>query len=63
MRFVLEMLVQGKSNKVIAWELSVAESTIKAHISAVLRKLQVTSGTQAVITTEKILRELHESKG
>jgi len=62
-RRVLEMLVQGKSNKVIAWELGVAESTIKAHVSAILRKLQVTSRTQAVITTAKILRELHESKG
>lgn len=57
-RRVLEMLVQGKSNKVIAWELSVAESTVKAHVSAILRKLQVTSRTQAVINAAKILKSL-----
>ncbi|MGC2857744.1 response regulator [Novispirillum sp. DQ9] len=53
-RKVLEMLVAGKSNKVIAFELDVAESTVKAHVSAILRKLKVTSRTQAVLYASKM---------
>lgn len=53
-RRVLEMLVAGKSNKVIAYELDVAESTIKAHVSAILRKLKVSSRTQAVLYASKM---------
>lgn len=59
-RCVLEMLVKGKSNKVIAWELTIAESTVKAHVSAILRKLRVTNRTQAVINAAKILGQLRE---
>lgn len=54
-RKVLEMLVMGKSNKVIAYELDVTESTIKAHVSAILRKLKVSSRTQAVLNASKLL--------
>lgn len=54
-RRVLEMLVAGKSNKVIAHDLDVTESTVKAHVSAILRKLKVTSRTQAVLTAAKKL--------
>lgn len=54
-RKVLEMLVLGKSNKVIAYELDIAESTVKAHVSAILRKLKVNSRTQAVLTASKML--------
>lgn len=57
-RKVLEMIVLGKPNKVIAYELSLAESTVKAHVSAVLRKLHVTSRTQAVINAGKIALKL-----
>jgi DNA-binding NarL/FixJ family response regulator len=57
-RRVLEMLVAGKSNKIIAYELDIAESTVKAHVSAILRKLGVTSRTQAVITASKIIDQL-----
>ncbi|SOD93681.1 two component transcriptional regulator, LuxR family [Caenispirillum bisanense] len=57
-RKVLEMLVAGKSNKVIAYELDIAESTVKAHVSAILRKLGVTSRTQAVITAGRIIGRL-----
>lgn len=57
-RRVLEMLVAGKSNKIIAYELDIAESTVKAHVSAILRKLNVTSRTQAVITASKIIDQL-----
>ncbi|HYH21277.1 MAG TPA: response regulator transcription factor [Azospirillum sp.] len=57
-RKVLEMIVMGKPNKVIAYELDLAESTVKAHVSAVLRKLHVTSRTQAVINAGKIALKL-----
>jgi len=46
---VLALLVQGKSNKVIGRDLDLAEQTVKAHISAVMRALNVSSRTQAVI--------------
>jgi DNA-binding NarL/FixJ family response regulator len=46
---VLQMLSEGKLNKQIAYELNVGETTVKAHVSAILRKLNVYSRTQAVI--------------
>ena len=59
---VLKMLGEGKLNKQIAYELNVGETTIKAHVSAILRKLKVHSRTQAVIKArnmefENILRQ------
>ncbi|MGE5515224.1 MAG: response regulator [Bacteroidota bacterium] len=54
-RKVLEMLVAGKSNKVIAFEMDVTESTVKAHVSAILRKLRVHSRTQAVLNASRLL--------
>ena len=44
---VLALLVRGKSNKMIGRELDIAEQTVKAHISAVLRALNVTTRAQA----------------
>lgn len=51
---VLMMLSAGLLNKQIAYELSVSEATIKAHVSAILQKLGVESRTQAVIAAAKI---------
>lgn len=51
---VLAMLAEGLLNKQIAYELSVSESTIKAHVSAILQKLRVDSRTQAVIKLAKL---------
>lgn len=51
---VLTMLGEGLLNKQIAYELSVSEATVKAHVSAVLQKLDVDSRTQAVIVLSKI---------
>ena len=51
---VLMMLSDGLLNKQIAYELSVSEATVKAHISAILQKLGVDSRTQAVIAAAKI---------
>lgn len=51
---VLGMLADGLLNKQIAYELSVSEATVKAHVSAILQKLNVDSRTQAVILLSKI---------
>jgi DNA-binding NarL/FixJ family response regulator len=51
---VLQMLRQGMLNKQIAYELQVGETTVKAHVSEILRKLNVYSRTQAVIEVAKL---------
>ncbi|MHA3027280.1 response regulator [Chromohalobacter israelensis] len=51
---VLNMLNEGLLNKQIAYELNVSEATIKAHVTAILRKLGVHSRTQAVIAAQKL---------
>jgi DNA-binding NarL/FixJ family response regulator len=51
---VLQMVRQGKLNKQIAYELDVGETTVKAHVSEILRKLNVASRTQAVIEAGRI---------
>jgi len=51
---VLMMLSEGLLNKQIAYQLSVSEATVKAHVSAILQKLGVESRTQAVIAAAKI---------
>ena len=51
---VLKMLRAGMLNKQIATELNVGATTVKAHVSEVLRKLEVNSRTQAVIEVSKI---------
>ena len=55
---VLGMLAEGLLNKQIAYELGVSEATIKAHVSAVLQKLNVDNRTQAVIRLGKIGAEV-----
>ncbi len=51
---VLQMLSDGLLNKQIAYELSVSEATIKAHMTAIFRKLNVKNRTQAVITLQQL---------
>lgn len=53
---VLTLMVDGKPNKIIAYELGIAETTVKAHITVILRKLGVFSRTQAVIAAQRLLR-------
>jgi DNA-binding NarL/FixJ family response regulator len=48
-RRVLEMISAGKANKIIAYELSISESTVKAHVTAILRKLKLRSRIQAAL--------------
>lgn len=51
---VLMMLSDGLMNKQIAYELAISEATVKAHVSAILQKLDVDSRTQAVIAASRI---------
>ncbi len=49
-REVLHLIAHGKSNKEIAGELGIAESTVKCHVSVILLRLNVSDRTQAVVT-------------
>ena len=51
---VLFMLREGLLNKQIAYELDVGATTVKKHVSEILRKLKVYSRTQAVIEVSKL---------
>ncbi len=51
---VLQMLCQGMLNKQIAYELDVGETTVKAHITEIFRKLSVCCRTQAVAEVSKL---------
>ncbi|ANK12978.1 response regulator transcription factor [Erythrobacter neustonensis] len=53
-RRILAGIRQGLLNKQIAYELSISEATVKAHITAILRKLGVGSRTQAVLVAAKL---------
>lgn len=51
---VLRYVIQGKPNKVIARELDIAESTVKVHLSSVLRAFGVRNRTEAVYAAAKM---------
>ena len=51
---VLERMTKGESNKQIAYTLEVAETTVKAHVSAILRKLNVHNRVQAILSAGDI---------
>ncbi|GAA0583336.1 response regulator transcription factor [Caenispirillum bisanense] len=52
---VLEKLAEGLSNKEIARALDITEITVKAHISAILRKFGVTTRAQAIVAANRAL--------
>ncbi len=49
---IMKLICAGKPNKQIAYELSLAEATVKAHITALLRRLGVQNRTQAAVLVE-----------
>ena len=51
---VLERMTKGESNKQIAYNLDIAETTVKAHVSAILRKLGVHNRVQAILSAGDI---------
>ncbi|MFG6138198.1 LuxR C-terminal-related transcriptional regulator [Halomonas sp. B23F22_10] len=50
---VLARLARGDANKVIARDLDIAETTVKTHVSAILRKLNVGSRVQAILAADQ----------
>jgi len=51
---VLALLVQGKSNKLICRALDLAEGTVKIHVTAILRALNVTNRTEALVAVSRM---------
>jgi len=51
---VLRLLVEGKSNKLICRALDLSEGTVKTHLTAIFRKLDVDTRTQAVIAAARL---------
>lgn len=54
---VLALVMEGKSNKAISRQLDVAEHTVKNHVTAIFKALNVTNRTEAVIAIGKLTRE------
>lgn len=50
---VLKLMVQGHSNKQICRELGLAEATVKIHVTAILRALNVTSRAQVIVAINR----------
>jgi DNA-binding NarL/FixJ family response regulator len=46
---ILDLVARGNSNKIIARKLSISDQTVKNHVSAILRKLEVNDRTEAVV--------------
>ena len=59
---VLTMMSGGMLNKQIAYDLEVSEATIKAHVTAIFRKLGVRTRTQAVIAVQSLDLEKPEQQ-
>lgn len=57
-REVLIHLVEGHTNKVIAWRLGMTEATAKVHLKSVMRKINVDNRTQAALWARSNLPEL-----
>lgn len=51
---VLRLLIEGKSNKIICRELELSESTVKTHLAAIFRRLEVNTRTQAVLAAARL---------
>lgn len=60
---VLEHMTRGESNKMIAYNLNIAETTVKAHVSAILRKLGVHSRVQVILSASDIDFNVHLKRG
>jgi DNA-binding NarL/FixJ family response regulator len=56
-REVLKLLREGKPNKVIAYELGMAEATVKVHIRVLMRRLNAQNRTQVVLKTGHKLQQ------
>jgi DNA-binding NarL/FixJ family response regulator len=57
---VFRLVIEGKSNKVIARELDVSESTVKTHVQAIFERLEIGSRAQAVVVAARLGWQLPE---
>lgn len=51
---VMTMIAEGMLNKQIAWDLGVSEATVKAHMTAIMRKLGVNNRTQVALAASQL---------
>jgi DNA-binding NarL/FixJ family response regulator len=51
---ILRLICQGKANKEISYELSIAEATVKTHITAIMSKIKARRRTQAVLLANSV---------
>lgn len=56
---IMRALIDGRLNKQIAGDMNLTEGTVKQHVSAILRKLQVNNRSQAIIAASPALRGSH----
>ena len=57
---VLRLLIEGKTNKLICRDLGLSESTVKTHLEAIFRRLEVSTRTQAVVAAARLGLRLGE---
>ena len=58
---VVRAIQQGKSNKVIAYELGMCESTVKVHVRSIMKKLNAKNRTDAAIKSQTVLSTFQTS--
>ncbi len=58
---IMNLICAGKPNKQIAYEMSLAEATVKAHITALLRRLGVCNRTQAAVLVNSVDLDRHDT--
>ena len=54
---ILEHLIDGKSNKLIARDMGIAEGTVKVHVKHVLKKLNLRSRVEAAVWADRVRRQ------
>jgi DNA-binding NarL/FixJ family response regulator len=59
---VLSLLLRGKSNKAIGRALDLAETTVKNHVTAILRSLRVANRAEAIVTVNQLGWDLPKTK-
>ena len=61
-RRILNLVSEGMLNKQIAFQMEISEATVKAHITAIFKKLGVVNRTQAVLVAKQLDLDLPEVK-
>ena len=56
---IIQAIQQGKSNKIIAYDLKMCESTVKVHIRNIVKKLQAKNRTEVAVRSVEILAAPH----